>query len=106
MAREIHGVLNVRLDRHVEALRNLALFWQLHGLLPPQAWDFNSEMTLRNFRGIEWIAWVNAKSGGFRFAARDSLARLDPEIVRMARDRASAPRERGGGGQDAPAIPC
>jgi signal transduction histidine kinase len=91
MAREIHGVLNVRLDRHVEALRNLALFWQLHGLLPAQAWDFNSEMTLRNFRGIEWIAWVNAKNGGYRFAARDSLARLDPEILKMARDRASAP---------------
>lgn len=91
VAREIHGVLNVRVDRHVEALRNLGQFWQLHGLLPQEAWDFNCEMMIRNFRGLEWIAWVNARTGSARFAARDTTRRLDPQIVHMARDRARAP---------------
>lgn len=91
VAREIHGVLNVRVDRHVEGLRNLAQFWQLHGLLPQEAWDFNCEMMIRNFRGIEWIAWVNARTGSTRFAARDTTQRLDPQIVHMARDRARMP---------------
>ncbi len=91
VAREIHGVLNVRVDRHMEALRNLALFWQLHGLLSQEAWDFNSEMMIRNFRGIESIAWVNGQTGAFRFAARDSGARLSPEVIRMALARAHAP---------------
>jgi len=90
-ARQIHGVLNVRVERHMEALRNLALFWQLHGLLARPAWDFNTEMTIRNFSGIDWIAWVNGKSGTYRFAARDTAARLAPEIIRMAQERASAP---------------
>jgi len=91
VAREIHGVLNVRVERHVEALRNLAQFWQLHGLLSQEAWDFNSEMMIRNFRGIEWIAWVNERTGSYRFAARDTTRRLDPEVVHMAQDRARAP---------------
>jgi signal transduction histidine kinase len=91
VAREIHSVLNVRVERHVEALRNLAQFWQLHGLLPQEAWDFNCEMMIRNFRGIEWIAWVNGRTGSHRFASRDTTLHLDESIVRMARERARTP---------------
>lgn len=91
VAREIHAVLNLRIDRHIEALRNLALFWQLHGLLAPKAWDFNAQMVIENFRGIEWIGWVDANTGAVRFVARDSTAQLDPELIRMARERSHAP---------------
>jgi signal transduction histidine kinase len=91
VAREIHGVLNVRVDRHVEGLRNLAQFWQLHGLLPQEAWDFNCEMMIRNFRGLEWVAWVNARNGAYRFVSRDTTRRLDPGVILMARERARAP---------------
>jgi signal transduction histidine kinase len=91
VAREVHGVLNARVERHVESLRNLALLWQLHGLGQPEAWDFNNEMMIRTFSGLEWIAWVNAETGAYRFAARDSSARMDSRIVDMARERATAP---------------
>ena len=90
-ARQIHTELNLRVERHMEALRNLALFWQLHGLLPQPAWDFNCEMTIRNFKGIDWIAWVNGKTGSYRFAARDSSMRLDEGVIEVARERANAP---------------
>jgi signal transduction histidine kinase len=91
VAREIHAVLNVRIDRHIEALHNLALFWQLHGLMSRDAWDFNAQMLIQNFRGLEWIGWVDAKTGATRFSARDSTARFDPEVIRMARGRSHAP---------------
>src|SRR5262245_42209355 len=91
LAREIHAVLNVRIDRHVEALRDLALFWQLHGLMSREAWTFNSQMMIQTYRGLEWIGWVDANTGAVRFSARDSTARFDPRVIRMARERAHAP---------------
>lgn len=91
LAHEIHAVLNVRVERHVQALRNLAQFWQLHGLLSEDAWEFNSQMMLGNFRGMEWIAWVNGASGTQRFAAKDSSATLDTRIAAEAMSRVNQP---------------
>ena len=85
LADETTGSIEVELDREVNALRRLATFWQLHGLLPEGPWQFDTRATLDHFPGIQWIAWVPADTSKMRLAVRDTTVRVDPEALRQAR---------------------
>src|SRR5262245_33285571 len=80
-----------QLDREVNALREMATFWQLHGVLPSGAWHFHTRWTLEQFPGIQWIAWVPRDSTESRFVARDSSVHVDSELWRRMRQRLAEP---------------
>jgi signal transduction histidine kinase len=91
IANESHSVMNSRVDRHISATRNLALYWQLYGLQDERQWQFHTQMMLSIFRSIDWIAWVNGQTGTYRFGSSDSTATIDPELLRVAREHGSRP---------------
>lgn len=90
IASESHALMNTRVDRHIAATRNLALYWQLYGLQDERQWQYHAQMMLSIFRSMDWIAWVN-QTGTYRFSSRDSSATIDPEILRIGREHASRP---------------
>lgn len=91
LADETTGTIEAQLDREVNALRDLATFWQLHGLLPDGPWQSDTRMILEHFNGIQWIAWVPADSTKTRFVVRDTTVRVDAEEIGLARlQRAAA----------------
>lgn len=89
LADETTGAIQAELDREVNALRRLATFWQLHGLLPEAPWQFDTRETIDHFPGIQWIAWVPADSAQLRLATRDTTVRVQPDSLRQARSQAT-----------------
>jgi sensor domain CHASE-containing protein len=91
LADETAGAVEWQLEREMKGLRGLASFWQLHGLLEPQAWRTDSRLLLDHFTGIQWIAWVPTDTSAIRFVGRDSTVRLDPEALAESRVLLRAP---------------
>src|SRR5678816_3754215 len=75
LADETTGSVEWQLEQEANALRGLANFWQLHGLLEPAAWQTDVRLLLDHFTGIQWIAWVPRDSLRIRFVARDTTVR-------------------------------
>ena len=91
LADEVTADIESQLEREVDAVRGLATFWQLHGLLPEQAWDFDTRLAIRSFPGLRWVAWVPADSTRTRAVVRDTTVRIDPSALRLAREQRAAP---------------
>jgi len=85
LADETTNTIEAQLDREVDALRDLATFWQLHGVTPERPWSFHTRVTMEQFPGIQWIAWLPPDSARTRVLARDGAARLEPGILGAAR---------------------
>lgn len=100
MADETTNMIASQLEREVGALRDMATFWQLHGVMPEGPWSFQTRMTIEHFPGIQWIAWVPPDSARTRFLARDGADQPDPALLSAAWARRAEPsaliRERWG----------
>jgi len=91
LADETTGAIESRLEHEVNALRDLATLWQLHGVLDEGAWQLVTRNTIETFAGIRWIAWVSADPAQTRFIARDPTVAVDPEVLRRIRLRLAEP---------------
>src|SRR5262245_18588639 len=91
LADEMTSNIQFQLEREVDAVRGLATFWQLHGLLPEPTWRFDTRLTLEHLPGVQWIAWVPADSSRTRIVTRDTTVSADREMLRLAWLRRSTP---------------
>lgn len=86
-ADETISAIQYRLDSEVNASRDLATFWQLHGSPPDEVmWHSMARRTIETSPGIQWIAWVPDDSAPVRFTARDP-ATAESEVLRGIRMR-------------------
>lgn len=84
LTEEVRSTLESRVERHLAKLRNLARFWQLHGLLPMPVWRFDTGMVIESYPGIGWIAWIPASGDSIRYVAADSLWKPSSQLVAHA----------------------
>jgi len=91
LADETTSTIEAQLDREVNALRDLATFWQLHGLMSERPWSYHTRVTMEYFPGIQWIAWLPPDSTRARFLARDGTARPEPGVLGAARRLGAEP---------------
>jgi signal transduction histidine kinase len=85
------GAMQRQLEQHMNAVHNLATYWQLYGLNDPDAWRFDSRMVLAHFPGVAWVGWVDRDSEDVRIAPRTAGQEIPQTCVAQARARLAAP---------------
>ena len=85
------GAMQRQLEQHMNALHNLATYWQLYGLNDPDAWRFDTQMVLAHFPGVAWVGWVDRDSEDVRFASRSPGRAMPDQYVSEARARLVVP---------------
>jgi signal transduction histidine kinase len=91
LADEATGAIESRIEHEIEALRDLATFWQLHGLLNEEAWQLLTRKSIEASPGVRWIAWVSSDPAHTRAIARDTVQAVDPATLRRIRARLTEP---------------
>jgi signal transduction histidine kinase len=72
-------------------VREIAKYWQLHGVGPRDAWEYQAAMFLSAHRGTVWMCWVGRDSSDVRIAASDAAHWPQPEDIRLARSAIEQP---------------
>ncbi|MBI5836686.1 MAG: hypothetical protein HZB25_05535 [Candidatus Eisenbacteria bacterium] len=85
------GAMQRQLQLHVNALHNLATYWQLYGLNDPDAWRFDTQMVLSHFPGVAWVGWVDRDSEDVRIASRTAGQSMPLARILDARARLVVP---------------
>jgi hypothetical protein len=91
LADESRSAIQNRVEGHMQALRDQAKFWQLHGLLSEEAWAFDARRLLQHFTGLAWIAWIGGAGDDHRHVSGDSGWTPSPALLAQARARIASP---------------
>jgi signal transduction histidine kinase len=85
LADEASSAIELQLEHQVNAVRDLAASWNLHGPADDESWLLLARRTMKSNPGIQWIEWVQADPPRTHRVARDPSAQVEPRVQRWIR---------------------
>src|SRR5580765_7500709 len=85
LADEASSAIELQLGHQVNAVRDLAASWNLHGPADDETWSLLARRTMKSNPGIQWIEWVQTDPPRTRRVARDPAAQVEPRVQRWIR---------------------